>query len=114
MELGSRVVETWFKAVTLSRYDVTKQVVYITAPNSFVKEWIQRHYIEIFTINLKRLLHTDTLSIVFSEGSTEVEIDHIKENVEVFTPAVRDVSATKVIVSRKKKKTRLNKFKNSF
>ncbi len=39
-EVGSRVVETWFKAVRIMQWDSLTKVMYVQAPNQFVKEWI--------------------------------------------------------------------------
>lgn len=63
-EHGSRVVETWFKAVTLSRWDSLDKTVYLRAPNVFVKEWVQRHYTTMIAHHLGRLLNVDHLTIV--------------------------------------------------
>ena len=91
VELGSRIVETWFKAVTFSRYDMAKQTAYIAAPNSFVKEWIQRHYKDVFDIHFRRLLNVDSVTILFVENSSEGLVDQVRKK-QSFTPAVRDVS----------------------
>ena len=91
VELGSRIVETWFKAVTFSRYDMAKQTAYIAAPNSFVKEWIQRHYKDVFDTHLCRLLNIDSITLVFVEENVEGVISTTKKS-QSFTPAVRDIS----------------------
>ena len=54
-ELGIRAVETWIKAVSFYRYDQTLQKVYLKAPNSFVKDWVQTHYNNLFEVHLKQL-----------------------------------------------------------
>lgn len=64
-EVGSRVVETWFKAVILDRWDAYEKVAYLRAPNLFVKDWISAHYKDLFRQHLGRLLNEDELSIVF-------------------------------------------------
>lgn len=92
VELGSRIVETWFKAVTFSRYDMAKQTAYITVPNSFVKEWIQRHYKDVFDVHFCRLLNVDSVSIFFVEESSDGIVSETVEVKRSFTPAVRDVS----------------------
>ena len=99
VELGSRIVETWFKAVTFSRYDMAKQVAYISAPNSFVKEWIQRHYKDVFEIHFSRLLNIDSVTIVFVEHSEEGVLVTRKPK-ESFTPAVRDTGVVKSYAQR--------------
>lgn len=67
-ELGIRAVETWIKAVSFYRYDATMQKVYLKAPNTFVKDWVQTHYSNLFELHLKRLLQINALSIQFFVG----------------------------------------------
>ncbi|MCK5633114.1 chromosomal replication initiator protein DnaA [bacterium] len=73
-EAGSRVVETWFKAVTLYEWDSIRSIVYLQAPNSFVKDWILGNYNELVQHHLKRLLNVETLKVVF--------LDFTNENIE--------------------------------
>jgi chromosomal replication initiator protein len=68
-EAGSRVVETWLKAVSLARWDSLHKIVYIKAPNTFIKEWIKTNYLAIFHLHLSRLFNVDQLKIVFVEES---------------------------------------------
>jgi len=70
-EVGTRIIETWIKAVTLSYYDSFKKEVYITAPNLFVKNWVEAHYKELFSKHLMRLLGVDTLTIHFTLQNIE-------------------------------------------
>ncbi len=88
-EVGIRVVETWIKAVSFSRYDVFERRVYISAPNLFVKNWVESHYKQLFYNHLKRLLNVEELSIVFCIGNCpdEPEIVH-HENLSKVVPAV--------------------------
>ena len=74
-EAGSRVVETWFNAVTCVAWDHVHKTVYLKAPNKFVKEWICGHYIALLTTHLGRLLHEATLSIQFIEGQAGEPLD---------------------------------------
>jgi chromosomal replication initiator protein len=74
-EVGSRVVETWLKAVTLQRWDSIEQVAYVRAPNAFVKEWIQSHYTQLFQQHLARLFNVDTINVVFSDLHSPHEDD---------------------------------------
>lgn len=71
-EAGSRVVETWLKAVCLSRWDHNEKVVYVEAPNVFVKEWIQGKYQKLFQVHLGRLLNVQDPKIVFFSKSDSV------------------------------------------
>lgn len=67
-EVGSRVVETWFKAVSLQRWDAVEKKVYLTTPNTFVREWIQKHYHGIFQLHLGRLLHIEQPNLIFIDA----------------------------------------------
>ena len=70
-EAGSRVVETWFKAVCLHRWDPHEKIVHLQAPNAFVQDWIKSNYLSLIELHLKRLLSVDQLRIVFV-GATPV------------------------------------------
>lgn len=88
-EVGIRVVETWIKAVSFSRYDVFERRVYISAPNLFVKNWVESHYKHLFYNHLKRLLNVEELSIVFCIGNCPDEPEIVlQENVSKVVPAV--------------------------
>lgn len=67
-EVGSRVVETWFKAVSLQRWDAVEKTVYLTTPNAFVREWIQKHYHGLFQLHLGRLLHVEQPNVIFVDS----------------------------------------------
>lgn len=67
-EVGSRVVETWFKAVKLVRWDAYEKIAYLQAPNLFVKNWISQHYRELFIQHLGRLLSEPTITLVFTHA----------------------------------------------
>jgi chromosomal replication initiator protein len=69
-EVGSRVVETWFKAVSLVRWDAHTKVVYLRAPNVFVRDWIDGHYQPLFKQHLGRLLNEVTVTVIFIDQET--------------------------------------------
>lgn len=68
-ELGSRVVETWFKAVSLIRSDSREKVVYLQAPNAFVCNWLEKHYRTICQVHLSRLLNIIDVKVIFVTAS---------------------------------------------
>lgn len=70
-EVGSRVVETWFKAVSLYQWDAVHKVVYLQAPNQFVRDWIQTNYLSIIQFHLGRLLHVDSPKVVLMSNAQE-------------------------------------------
>jgi chromosomal replication initiator protein len=78
-EVGSRVVETWFKAVTLEQWDTQKKTAYLKAPNSFTREWITTNYQQLLQHHLGRLLNEMAVSIVF--------LDEVKADIQIM-PAV--------------------------
>ncbi|MBI2352956.1 chromosomal replication initiator protein DnaA [Candidatus Dependentiae bacterium] len=73
-EVGIRVVETWIKAVALLRYDSLEQKIYLSAPNLFVKNWVETHYTFLFKKHLKRLLNVDDVFLIFCVGSCDAEV----------------------------------------
>lgn len=68
-EVGSRVVETWFKAITLTRWDAASKTVYLKAPNAFIKDWIVAHYSTLLKSHLSRLLSEQRISLLFLDES---------------------------------------------
>lgn len=64
-EVGSRVVETWLKAVSVKQLNSENKTLFVEAPNSFVKEWIQTRYTKLFELHLGRLLNVTQLKVVF-------------------------------------------------
>src|SRR3990167_1438278 len=88
-EVGSRVVETWIKAVTFSHYDAITQEFYVIAPNMFVKNWVEVHYKDLFSKHLKRLLGVDTLSIQFSIQNSVGVVTHHVESAKIL-PAIQE------------------------
>lgn len=75
-EAGSRVVETWFKAVSFYQWDALEKTAYLEAPNNFVKSWIKNHYIPLIQIHLGRLLNVSMPKIVFVETGNHAQSVH--------------------------------------
>jgi chromosomal replication initiator protein len=94
-QLGIRAVETWIKAVSFYRYDAAMQKVYLKAPNSFVKDWVQRHYNDLFELHLKRLLQIDAIVIHFFVGDETASSTVINADVEVV-PTTSALASKKV------------------
>ena len=67
-EVGSRVVDTWFKAVTLRQWDPAHQVVYLEAPNPFVKDWIMSNYLPMVQFHLGRLLQVHDMRVIILDA----------------------------------------------
>lgn len=94
-EAGSRVVETWLKALALTQWDARRQIVYLRAPNNFVKDWVQQHYLELLKVNLGRLLNVSELELVFTTASMSTA--DMAET--VLSPLVTNLVATPVLES---------------
>lgn len=87
-EVGSRVVETWFKAVKPVRWDAVSKVMYLEAPNQFVQQWLMTHYSDLFRLHLGRLLNEKQVSISFALEGTGAELCSVVQRPdESFQPA---------------------------
>jgi len=91
-EAGSQVVETWFKAVSLSAINIDRQEITLIMPNSFVSNWIQEHYHSLLVTHLKRLLNTPSVTIIFAGPQIEKKAEHVADNgilipAQTFKPA---------------------------
>lgn len=113
-EAGSQVVETWLKAVVLERWDSFEKTVYIHPPNVFVKQWIRSNYLQLFQTHLSRLLHVDSLKVVFVDGQPEQQEKKSEISTHIIpaqlikqTPERRSESI--VTYSAPKKKGNINK-----
>ncbi len=102
-EVGSRVVETWFKAVVLIHWDVLQKEVHLEAPNGFVRDWIKNNYLSLCQVNLGRLLNIDMPQvIIFDARETKTtteqsaivvsEIIPLKKHDKKYTPAKVSIS----------------------
>jgi len=74
-EAGSQVVETWFKAVCLKKWNSEDKTVFLEVPNQFVGSWIQEHYTGLIQTHLSRLLHTNDIKIFFTRNNQEVKTE---------------------------------------
>ncbi len=84
-EAGSRVVETWFKAVKPLRFDALEKVFYLVAPNPFVRAWLTSNYMGLCRQHLGRLLNETEVSIVFAEDAQAVAPVGIPVKKEIAT-----------------------------
>lgn len=64
-EEGSQVVETWLKAVAFEQWDSLSKTAHIKAPNTFVKDWINSNYQDLFDLHLGRLLNVEKITVYF-------------------------------------------------
>lgn len=96
-EAGSRVVETWFKAVSLYRWDALQKVVYLQAPNAFVKDWIKNNYLALFQLHLGRLLNIQTPKIVFIDTIEEQAAHDTTQNTTAPAHASKNDSSDRIV-----------------
>ena len=82
-ELGSRVVETWFKAVSMTRWDSMEKIIYLQTPNAFVCNWLEKNYRSVFQTHLGRLLNVADPKVVFLTISPKKNEDSIVSGNEV-------------------------------
>jgi chromosomal replication initiator protein len=104
-EAGSRVVETWLKAVSFYQWDSQHKIVYLLAPNTFVKEWLKSNYTTLFEVHLKRLLHVDVIKIVFidaPQAGSVVLPSSFENNSSAIIPAHRLPEAPRTGLVKKK------------
>lgn len=94
-EVGSRVVETWLKAVSIYEWDDSKKIVYIQSPNKFIKDWISKNYAKIFHDNLKRLFNVDEIEVRFLDIYSDESKD-IKSKPPLPTSLIMPKSRSKV------------------
>ena len=108
-EVGSRVVETWFKAVTLSHWDASKKTMHLQVPNAFIKQWVSTHYTKLFQYHLGRLLHQESIHILFIDAFTEP----LKKAVIPITPLhelLPETSQNKLLVEKESSTTVTTKY----
>lgn len=95
-EVGSRVVDTWFKAVSLKRWDMLIRELYLEVPNAFVKDWLNKNYLVLCQTHLARLLNVATLKVIIVDvkdnknGIVDPVIvpgEEIKQEIALFKPA---------------------------
>lgn len=65
-EIGTTSFDIWFSMVKYNTYQNDK--VYITAPNTLTKEWIEARYLEVILTNFRALTNQD-IQIVFTTDS---------------------------------------------
>ena len=103
-EAGSRIVDTWFRAIVLQHWDALEKVVYLKAPNQFVKNWITTKYIALFQIHLGRLLNTENPKIVFLDSADEKITGNGYAKVLAHAPKENPGGAELVPVAQEKKR----------
>ncbi|MBY0109562.1 MAG: chromosomal replication initiator protein DnaA [Candidatus Babeliaceae bacterium] len=82
-EAGSPVVETWFKAVSCLSWDHAQKIIYLKAPNQFVKDWIVKNYHALLHVHLARLLNEHDVHIHFVDrlDNNNEKSDEVKPHI---------------------------------
>lgn len=104
-EVGSRVVETWFKAVRFKSWDAIRKEVFLEAPNAFVRDWIHKNYLPLSQQHLGRLLNTNELRInVIDIKAVQSDGQSLLSNTVAVMPAVvtTDISMPFATITRNK------------
>lgn len=87
-EVGSRAVETWFKALTLHHWQSEHETVYLQAPNPFVRDWVQNKYVSIIEVHLARMFNVNKLKVIIHlQAENEGVVTVLPK--ESIIPAVR-------------------------
>ncbi len=87
-ELGSRVVDTWFRAMQPVSWDSRKLTFLLRAPNTFVKKWVTSHYNDFLRAQFARLLSEQSLHVLIEEQSVAASSnDHSAKDIITLTPA---------------------------
>jgi len=102
-EVGSRVVETWFKAVVLDTWNPGERVVSLRAPNTFVQEWISNNYLNLLQTHLGRLLNVERVRVTFINQPKKTSDTQSLHNVS--PPVAVPVVVTNQFVKQKTKNT---------
>lgn len=114
-EEGSRIVETWFKSVTLSNWDPSTKNVFLKVPNSFIREWITLHYLTLLKTNLSRLFNEKDIAIVFVDQNNSNQVlealnndTNLKLNGQVNALSLNVINNKKSLVPLKKSNININ------
>src|SRR6266404_9794347 len=89
-ELGSRVVETWFKAVSMTRWDSIEKTIYLQTPNAFVCNWLEKNYRSVFQTHLGRLLNVADPKVVFLTTLSKKNEVLVEQTNDLLIPVQKD------------------------
>ena len=81
-EVGSRVVDTWFKAVSLRQWDALNQRAYLEAPNEFVRDWVKSNYTTLIQTHLSRLFNVESLKVIFISACAPKDEPAVAQKIE--------------------------------
>lgn len=107
-EVGSRVVETWFKSVTFSHWDSYTKTAYLQTPNSFIKDWLVSNYQKLLKLHLGRLLHETEFRLIFldeTQQSTQPTVVVESVTMPTLNPAQPRVMAETTALRTQQNKT---------
>lgn len=96
-EVGSRVVDTWFRAVTFRQWDSINNVAYLEVPNSFVKDWIKTHYISLIQFHLGRLLQVHQVRVILMDLHQKNESEQTSVSSHQSVSSVKEVKEKTIV-----------------
>lgn len=73
-EKGKKVINNWLKSLEILNWNNQKKIISIYAPNNFIKEWIETHFLNLIEKIFSRLLNENNITIQFTIN--------IKENLD--------------------------------
>lgn len=101
-EAGSRVVETWLKAIVPVEWDARRAIMFVRAPNSFVQDWVISHYTQLFDKHLARLLGVSSITVTFvATNAVQVVGESLNLPGQVVVDLAEKSSATTCIAARR-------------
>ncbi|KKT01376.1 MAG: Chromosomal replication initiator protein dnaA [candidate division TM6 bacterium GW2011_GWF2_43_17] len=93
-ELGSRVVDTWFKALQVASWNSRDRLLVLRAPNLFVKKWVSSHYHDFLQAQFARLFGEETVNVRIEDNlvpaaplGTIAQKQQVREPLMVVQPA---------------------------
>jgi chromosomal replication initiator protein len=81
-ELGARIIDTWFKSITIDYYDAITNKIILGVPNPFIEQWLQKNYTECCQKTFNRLLNKTDLQVIFNVQENTESASILKSNQE--------------------------------
>jgi chromosomal replication initiator protein len=100
-EVGTQVIETWFKCVSLQNFSPEQHEVTLCAPNQFVTSWLTRHYLELIKRGLGQLLSTENLKISFIQTKTANNLKFSVNGETRGAPTAAETEVAKILPAKK-------------
>lgn len=101
-EFGSRIVETWFKALQFKQWDAYNKKIILETPNKFVTDWLKENYMPLLEQHLGRLLNEPSITIIFHQTDLAMPTNNTTIVPAMTLPADKPVhfTAARPLVTR--------------